>query len=110
MKNEDHFGQADHLKHELMYLFPFEDASSAAKHNIGEAMIINWSSNKAIDFSAMKSYVIQPQTQQSYILHEIHTSTNGNLAINAAMVKYVTFDLKAHTSQYQRFSFPPLRT
>jgi hypothetical protein len=65
MKNEDHFGQADHLKHELMYLFPFEDASSAAKHNIGEAMIINWSSNKAIDFSAMKSYVIQPQTQQA---------------------------------------------
>jgi len=49
MKGEEHFGQADHLKHELMYLFPFEDASSAAKHNIVEVIIINWSTNKAID-------------------------------------------------------------
>jgi hypothetical protein len=30
MKDE-RLGQTDHLKHELMYLFPFEDASSAAK-------------------------------------------------------------------------------
>lgn len=49
MKDEEHYGQADHLKHELMYLFPFEDASSAAKHNRVEVIIINWSTNKAID-------------------------------------------------------------
>jgi hypothetical protein len=33
--------QNDHLKHELMYLFPFEDASSAAKHNNKVKIIIH---------------------------------------------------------------------
>jgi hypothetical protein len=64
MRDEEHCGQADHLKHELMYLFPFEDASSAAKHNIVEVVIITGAPTKQLmfrHFSATKSYVIQLQ-------------------------------------------------
>jgi len=77
MKDEEHFGQANHLKHELMYLFPFEDASSAAKHNIVEVMITTGAPTKQWmfrHFSPMKSYMIQPQTEQATSYRNPHTN------------------------------------
>lgn len=66
MKDEELFGQADHLRHELMYLFPFEDASSAAKQI--EVIIINRRANKESNFrhfNLMKTYVTQTQQATS---------------------------------------------